>query len=67
MCCHPFPSRPNSVYLDDAGGAGGYGNVKDGIPGGCAPGGASAAGRRDRGCGSGKAGSIAEKAEGQAA
>ena len=23
---------PNSVYLDDAGGAGGYGNGKDGIP-----------------------------------
>ncbi len=54
----------NSGYLDDAGGAGGYGNGKDVIPGGCTPGGTSSAGRRDRGRGSGKAGSIAEKAEG---
>ncbi len=37
-------ASPNSGYLDDAGGAGGYGNSQDGIPGGCAPGGASAAG-----------------------
>ena len=42
-------------------------NGKDGIPGGCTPGGASAAGRQDRGWGSGKAGSIAEKAEGEEA